>query len=286
MAWIKQNLLFVIGGVIALAMLAAGVFYCFNGWHRNATAINTLDGIYTALAGLNRQPISPGNDQVNNIAIARKQAQQLDQWMRTNAGKYFQPIAPVPDQPMVSSQAFANALRQTIYDLQREAADASVALPPDFSFSFTAERTSLQFSSPRTLAEQLGEVQTLSQIFFAAHVNSLLSLQRVRATDDDANGPQSDYLDDQPETNNLAVLTPYQVTFCGFSSEIAQVLSAFASSPHGFIVKGINVQPAETTAQTPAPPAPLGRGGLQTVLDEQLLRVTLEVEIVKLSSGS
>ena len=94
-------------------------------------------------------------------------------------------------------------------------------------------------------------------------------------------------------TNDEAVLTPYQITFRAFSPEIAQVLSGFASSPHGFIVKGINVQRAEGNAsgdgsaqgassEMPPPAMPAGRGGLQTVLNEQLLRVTIEVEIVKL----
>jgi hypothetical protein len=88
------------------------------------------------------------------------------------------------------------------------------------------------------------------------------------------------------------------------------VLSSFATSPHGFIVKAINVQPAAgatTTSPSPGAPAfgepevpayarpaapasrpaaPPGRGGLQTVLDEQLLSVTLQVEIVKLTSGN
>ena len=48
---------------------------------------------------------------------------------------------------------------------------------------------------------------------------------------------------DQPVTNDLAVLMPYQVTFRGFSPEMAQVLEAFATSPHGFIVKTVSVQP-------------------------------------------
>jgi hypothetical protein len=80
------------------------------------------------------------------------------------------------------------------------------------------------------------------------------------------------------------------------------VLSSFASSPHGFIVKDINVQPAAGAATTstgagggfdpsaPPPayaptPGPAGRGGLQTVLNEQLLSITLDVDIVKLLPG-
>ena len=171
-------------------------------------------------------------------------------------------------------------------------------------------------------------MKTISEILFAARVNSLDGIQRVRVSDDDANGPQADYFDGHSVTNNLAVLTPYQITFRSFSPEVGEVLAGFASSPHGFIVKSINVQPAGAAAATapetavlmpavpmlaePMPAEPMlaqpylppglrarpaippaippttlptrvpGRGGLQTVLNEQLLRVTLVVEVVKL----
>jgi len=117
-------------------------------------------------------------------------------------------------------------------------------------------------------------------------------VQRLRVSDDDTAGPASDYIDDPPVKTELAVLTPYEVTFRAFTPEIAQVLAAFASSPHGFIVKAINVQRAGTTTdatQTPSSATPAagmalpGKGGLQTMLNEQLLRVTLLVEVVKLT---
>lgn len=170
---------------------------------------------------------------------------------------------------------------------------------------------------------QLGEVKTVSEILFAAGINALDGVQRLRVLPDDATGPMTDYLDDQPVTNDLALLTPYQVTFRGFSPEIARVLQGFASSSHGFIVKNINVQPsgaaevagvagvAGAAGGNPnamaaylqaagvqaslsqaggrfvniagGAPAP-GKGALQTVLNEQLLRITMTVEVVKLTA--
>ena len=180
------------------------------------------------------------------------------------------------------------------FTLQHEADAASVALPPKYNFSFEAQRSLVKFSGNLgALPAQFGEVKTIAEIFYAARVNSLDGIQRVRVSDDDANGPQADYFDDHSVTNNLAVLTPYQITFRSFSPEIAQVLAGFAASPHGFIVKDISVQTAGALAATspdaPAPPPPPpgpavtpGKGGLQTVLNEQLLRVTLVVEVVKL----
>jgi hypothetical protein len=180
---------------------------------------------------------------------------------------------------------------------------------------------------------QLGEVKTICEILFAARINALDSIQRVRVSADDAKGPQSDYLNEMTVTNEVATLTPYTFTFRCFSPELARVICGFASCSNAFIIKNINVQPAGTMSTMPvdptrppgisptappyapaypgtypgaypgaylpgapiAPPA-LGmptpgvapvtpatsKGGLQTVLKEQLLRVTLELELVKL----
>ena len=129
----------------------------------------------------------------------------------------------------------------------------------------------------------------------------------MRVSDDDTRGSQSDYLEGTIVSNNLAVFTPYEVTFRCFSQDLANVLSGFASSPHGFIVRDISVRLAESTAAAPptfsygegtpggnptqstyptrqpsSASASAGRGGLQTVLKERLLSVTVEIEAVKL----
>jgi hypothetical protein len=294
MAWIKRNLFFVIGGILAIGLLGTAGYYNYKGWSQNTAKFNQLNDIYKALRDLTGKKPSPGGDKVDNIAAAREQERQIRDWIR-RAADYFQPIAPIPNtgNNAVSSEAFAAALRRTIDQLQHEADAASVALPPKYNFSFEAQRSLVKFSgSLGALAAQFGEVKTISEILFVARVNSLDGIQRVRVSDDDANGPQADYFDDHSVTNNLAVLTPYQITFRSFSPEIAQVLAGFALSPHGFIVKSISVQAAGTLAATspdatapsptPVPTVTPGRGGLQTVLNEQLLRVTLVVEVVKL----
>lgn len=300
MAWIKRNLFFVIGSIVALALLAAAGFYDFKSWQRNAKAFQSLTEIYGDLTTVSSQNPSPGNDKINNTEAARAQEGQLREWIK-KAREHFQPIAPIPspDGGPVSSEAFASALRKTIDQLQHEADGANVIVPPKYGFSFEAQRSLVRFAPNGLvpLSEQLGEVKTISEIIFASQVNQFDGVQRLRVSDDDATGPASDYISGQPESTELAVLTPYQVAFRAFTPELAQVLAAFASSPHGFVVKAINVQPAgaaaataDTTQPQPPPqtmPAPgtamPGNGGLQTILNEQLLRVTLLVEVVKLS---
>jgi len=298
MAWIKRNLFFVIGSAVALLLLGAAGFYSFQNWSDNQAALDKLNETYNTLRDLNNQKPSPGNEKVDNIKIAREQEQQLRTWL-TDANQYFQPIPSVPppaENGVVGGEAFAAALHRTIDQLQHDAEAASVMLPPRYSFSFEAERPLVRFApgSPAPLAQELGEVKVIAGILFSAKVNSLDNIQRVRVSDDDNAGPQMDYLAEASVTNDLAVITPYIVTFRSFSHELAQVISGFASSPNAFIVKAIDIDPAsgviaaspDGTTQPPGA-SPIsqpvaGRGGLQTVLNEQLLRITLRVEIVKL----
>ena len=161
-------------------------------------------------------------------------------------------------------------------------------------------------------------MKTICDLLFAAKINALDSVRRVRVSADDKEVP--DYTELPARTNEMAVLTPYEVTFRCFSSELAQVLTGFAYSPHGFIVKTVSIDPASALAVTPeaqaagpainsrffgppglyrgvlgtqeapmvqpvAPVTPAVRGGLQTVLNERPLRVTMVIEVVKLTNA-
>jgi hypothetical protein len=71
----------------------------------------------------------------------------------------------------------------------------------------------------------------------------------------------TDYLDRASVTNELAVLTPYELSFRCFSTELASVLTGFASSPFSLVVKGFNVEPAAaTTAIDPITGMPMTQG--------------------------
>ena len=329
MAWIKRNLAFVIGGVVALALLVAAGFYIYQSWNQNDAAREKLNETYKALDALTKKTPSPGNDKVNNTQIAVDQQKQLLQWM-SSVAPFFQPIPAIPSAigDSGNSAVFRSALATTIKGLQDEAGSVSVGLAPNYGFSFEAYRNQLNLS-PASLAPlslQLGEVKVLADILLAARVNALDSIQRLRISDSDASGPAGDYLDAVPTTNDLAILTPYAVTFRSFTPEISQVLAGFATSKYALIVKSITVQPAGAADaqagpdQQPGmnmpmpmpmpgerrympgyPPAGLpgmgmpganglppagqpatSKGGLQTIIKEQLLRVTLQIEVVKL----
>lgn len=292
MGWIKRNLFFAIGGVIALALLVTAGFYTLKSLNHNREALANLQAAYNQLKNDKDQNPTPSTE---NIAAAKAQEQQLRAWIN-QAQAYFAPVAPIPNPPdgVITTEAFAGTLSKTIFVMQQEAADANVELPQDYSFSFAAERNLVTFApgSLSLLAARLGEVKALCEVLFAAKVNALDGIQREVVSDDDTKGPQSDYLTDKTQTEGLTTVTPYMITFRCFSSDLANVMSKMASSEHCFVVTGVNVTPAGTSelaggGENPAPAAmpafPQGNGVLQTVLDEQLLRVTMGVEVVKLT---
>lgn len=292
MGWIKRNLLFVVSSVIALALLGGGAFYTYKSWKHNRDALATLQAAYNELQTDYDANPTPST---NNIAAAQEQEQELRTWIN-QAQAHFAPVQQIPNPPdgVITTEAFAGALRKTIYDLQQAASDANVELPPDYSFSFAAERNLVTFSpgSLTPLASHLGEVKAICDVLFDAKVNALDSIQREIVSDNDTAGPQSDYLTDKTRTTDSATITPYMITFRCFSSDLANVMAKMASSDHCFVITGLNVMPAGAVAAadganppvaTAASMMPQGNGMLPTVLDEQLLRVTMGLEVVKLT---
>lgn len=257
MSWLKRNLFFVIGSLVAFILMGLAGWFLYSKWNLNNEVLTNLNNDYAELKDLNGKNPHPGSGPVNNIKIAKEQRDQLLEFLKKTR-PFFDPIPRIPDLPKITDRDFSAALSQTIEQLRNEATNASVTLPPDnYSFSFTSQKSRISFAagSLDRLAVQIGEIKAISKIFFDAKVNSLDNLRRERVSQDDSLGLQTDYLSDKTTTNTLAVLTPYEITFRSFSSELAAVLGGFASSPHAFLVKTINVElaPAVAASEATAP---------------------------------
>jgi hypothetical protein len=255
MTWIKRNLYFLILSVVGLVLLGGAGWYLYSQWKLNNDILSQLGEQYAELDRLAKETPHPGtpDGKVDNIKLAKEQQQQLREFI-AKARKYFQPIPRIPDEPKVIGSDFSSALRRTVDQLQHDAANTSVTLQPKYLFSFAAEYNSVVFApgSLEPLSMQLGEVKEICEVLFQAKVNSLDGLARERISADDLQGPQPDYIEDHSVTNELAVLTPYQITFKCFSPELAAVLSGLSSSPHCFLVKAINVSQSPAAAATVA----------------------------------
>ena len=331
MSWIKRNLYFVVGAAVAVVLLGLAGYYFYSRWSLDKQSLENLEAAYSDVERISALNPNPGNDKVNNIQRARQQQQQV-QAVIQKVRRYFEPVPPVPnpENGIVTKEEFASALRRTIDQMQKDAALGGVNLPQRYDFSFQAQRNLMNFApgSLPLLAGQLGDIKEICGILFQAKINSLDAVRRERVSIDDQNGPPADYLDPTHVgvTNDLAILAPYEIAFQCFSAELAGALAGFGTSPHGLIVKSINVEPAGGMAggfdpnspygtpgyatppgYTPVPgyPPPGGatyplysegvrpampqpvapqpmRGGLQTVLDEKPLKVTLVVNVVRL----
>lgn len=319
MPWVKRNLYFLVFSAVAVLLLGLSGYYCYSKWSLNASNQKKLDAGYAELNRLMSQHPNPGNKEVNNIEIAKQQQAQLRAEMARER-EFFKRIPPIPASSPVTSENFAAALRRTIDQLQHTAAASSVIVPPQYSFSFKAQRQRVRFASGslQPLAVQLGDIKVICEDLFQAKINSLDNVRRQRISSDDMQGPQSDYIATASVTNDLAVLTPYEVTFHSFSGELAKVLSNLANDPHGLIVRAITVESGSAatangpgafgTGPTPAntpfavenrmhnpefggsnpqrpgyqKPTRYTKGGLAIVLDEQPIKVTLQLDVVNL----
>lgn len=256
MDWVKRNLGFVIGSVSAVALLLFSGFYLYSNSKKNNDARQQLTAEYKELQRLSNLSPHPGKGKVDNIRRAKQQREEVLQFMQKVA-QGFKPIPAVPPSPRVTGEEFSAELRRTIDLLNRQANLSSVILPTNYNFSFEAEKRLVKFApgSLAPLAVQVGEVKAICGVLFSAKVNKLTGLRRVRVSPDDRTGPISDYLREPSVTNDLAVISPYEISFESFSAELADVISGFASSPHAIVIKGMNVEPAKTS------PAAAGRLG-------------------------
>jgi hypothetical protein len=266
MSWIKRNLYFLLGSFVTVGLLALSVVYLLRENSANNQARDDLDKAYDELIRLTKLNPHPGRGNVDNIAAAKKQQGELRAFL-LKASERFARIPPIPDSTNLTTEEFTAQLRRTIDQMQRDAAQGGVSLPAKYNFTFESIRPQVKFAtnSLQLLAGRLGEVKTICDILFRAKINALDNLRRERVCpEDDPEKAPADYLDQVSVTNALAVLTPYEITFRSFSTELAGVIGGLASSPSTFIIKRLDIEPAAPGAATEGapgaeggPPAPM-----------------------------
>jgi hypothetical protein len=113
------------------------------------------------------------------------------------------------------------------------------------------------------LAHQLAEIKALCDVLFEARIHALQRIRRVPVSKQDVG--TTEYLTGTKMVTNAvtgAVITPYEVTFQAFSTELAAVLTGLQRSRHPFMVRMMDVEHASDTT-TPFPdamPSPMPTG--------------------------
>jgi hypothetical protein len=239
-----------VGSLVAVALMVLGAFYLLSAISSEAKITEDIAAQYAELDRLNKLNPHPGSGSIDNVAAAKEQEKALRAYIN-KARPYFERCTPIPDSPKVAKEEFAAQLRNTIAQLTRAAGQGNVTLPHDYQVTFESQRHLMNFDpgSLDKLAVELGEIKAICDVLFHAKINSLESVRReLVSVADDKNTP--DYLSQKTSVTPLADLTPYEVSFRCFSTELAGVLSGLASSPHCFMVKNINVEPAAVSVDT------------------------------------
>jgi hypothetical protein len=309
MVWVKRNLGLVIGAVIALALLGVAGVYLWQKRGEDQAVTAELDERTTRYQELLNRPVHPGdqNGRVNNIELAKEEKVRLQQFLQKVRGEFGKSEAP----SNISNREFRALLDNTISDLQRKAETLGITLPQkDYWFTFTPQRTAVEFKSIEMLTHQLLDVRDLCDILYEAKVHDLKGIRRVPASADDTG---ADFMTDKkPSTNDYAIVTPYELKFQGFSGELARVLDRLLQSKRCFVVRSLAVDqaPDDRTAAADqqqqmssslammmryggryAPPAPVQPVQPQTkrppgvLLDENKLLIEMRVDVVRLKEA-
>ncbi len=293
MLWIKRNLYLLIGILVAVGLTVLAVFYLISRMSRDEELTKKLEEQTAELQRVMAVEPYP-ND--SNIAAVNKEIARL----RQLAGS-LQHLLVETNPPVLNNAQFSSLIAVTISDLQTNAENAGVTLPPKYGFTFAGLREKVQFAPVGIplLTTQVSEIRELCDILFRSKIHVLEGLRRVPVSPDDA-GSAADYLDTKGIVTNKALnvtITPYEVTFRGFTMELASVVEGLQHAQTYFVIKGVAVDTMEVPPPPPPPPdtkpaAPGKATGknsvtnapktdLTLVLDEKPLRVRLSIEVVK-----
>lgn len=284
----------VLAGLVALGLLGGAVFYLLQGVQRGNEKEQELAAQIQKLEGINSSEFTAS---AANIKLAQQNAETVAKFQA--AAQKLLVDAPMPE---LDDAKFRALLDTTIYELNRGCSDATIVIPAKYAFTFAPQLGKLKYApnSIEPCYRQLQDIKALVGVLTDAKIHSIESLRRVRVSTDDPKG-NSDYLEDQTlRTNTFSVIAPYEVSFKGFSTELAAVLNGLARTPEFFVVKNITVQPdgqrvavdPNANPMTNDAPKTVTGGGKKgaapanvarrvTILDERTLRVTLSIESVR-----
>lgn len=248
MPWIKRNLFIVVASLISLGLLGGAGFFLHTKYEANRAITAELNSNIESLKNLANRDPHPGTDEVDNISAAKKASEKTKQFLE-EVKQFFPEQMTEP----LDSRQFRAMLDTAISGLQNTADSYGVKLPEDYWFTFAAQKSAIQFDTNtlQTLATQLIEINELCKVLYDAKVIAIDSVRRVPVTDEDSGW--EDYLSEETgETNQFAVVMPYEITFQGFSPEIARVFEGLIRSKGAcFVVKNVGINRADAEPVQP-----------------------------------
>lgn len=235
MAWIKRNLIFVILVAIGLGLTGYCGYLLYSSLNSNSSVADDYNSTHDNLVSMYQKTPFPSQD---NIQAAMADKERVQEFL----ADFRKSFAPFPKPPAEDQKGFKTYVEESIVRFRAEATNAGVQVSPDFGFTFNGLMGKLMVP-PENIPpwmEQLQEINTILGVLYGAKVNALVNLCRVPVAADDV-GTGDCMLPTTSTTNEWGVVTPYKVTFRGFSREIAAVLAGFARTSNCFIVQDVDV---------------------------------------------
>src|SRR5688572_13890274 len=252
MAFIKKHLFVLIAAIVSLAALGYAVLFVQQKKTVDAEVTASLDDAAQQFKNLLSRKVHPGNDKINNIETAKEEVVKMRAFME-EMREYLKGPQVATN---LNNQMFRAQLDTSIAELRRQAEEAGVALPnTNFWFTYTQYKTTVDFKGEiQGLAAELEDIKAMMRVVYDSRVHSLVGLRRVPVSENEYAG-SSDYISNRyPKTNDWAVTTGYEVSFQGFSSELARVMEGLANAKQCFVVKSVGVGQAPEERKPMAPP--------------------------------
>jgi hypothetical protein len=239
MVWIKRNLFFVISGAVGLLLTGYCGYLLYSSLNANSGVSDDYTSTVSNFRAIQEKTPYPSTE---NIQAAKADEDNVRKFLADFRTRF----ASFPTPPVEDAKGFTSYLQESLARFRAGATNAGVQMPDDYAFAFSGLIGKLTYP-PGNIGpwmQQLEEIGAILDILYDAKINYLGSgatpgLQRVSVAADDIGA--GDYLSTTSVTNQWGVVTPYKVTFRGFSAEIAAVLAGFARSSNCFIIKSVDV---------------------------------------------
>jgi hypothetical protein len=304
-AWGKQSPFIVAGAITAVSFLAVAAYFDYTNYQKDKQVTAALLAKIDELKALTERDPFPNAE---NIHAAKSEQGRCNVYLQ-EARKY---LASTSGQGAgnIDPASFKAQLENTIFELKRRAKTGKISLPPEYSFTFETQRRLFRFApgSLEPLAAQVGDIKAICSLLFDAKVHGITAIRRAVVSADDPVGSM-DYHSKPIQTNSTvgAIISPYEISFVGFTKELDAVLASLAKTRHGIFVRSLAVGSSSAAAAltglglarpgfvdhallplNPAVPPnqPLVVSGmtrgLTIVLQEKPLQITLSLEVIRL----
>lgn len=320
MDWIKKNVLFVVGLTVSLVLLIGAVMFLLQASTAKEEAGALLQEKNQQLDTLVNREVYPNRGNVESARSEQKRVAEFIGSARTAFGSFETALT----LDNASFKSLLESTIATLERQASQSGVKLPGEKFGFTFAEQRKQLQLPANTLAPLARELADIQHLCEILFSAKVHALLSLKRSSVGTNETFGSTDVLSKKSTTNAVVGgAVFPYEISFQCFSSELSEVIDGLRRAKEFYLLKTINIEPAGSMdpnagadvtfggssaggmGMDPALAARYGLGGRyggrgprqtvaapavapskpnEPVLDEKPLKVTIGVEVIKLSA--